>query len=93
MEEFRKKIDRIDAQMLELFLARMRVSEEIASYKKIHNVPVEDKEREAALIKRLCRGLDPEAAYYVKDFFEEIIALSKDVQRSIAEDGETPPRF
>lgn len=93
MEEFRKKIDRIDSQMLELFLARMRTAEEIAQYKKVHGIPVEDKKREEVLIKKKCTGLSADAAYYVRDFFEELIALSKDVQRAIVEDGELPPEF
>ena len=88
MEEFRKKIDKIDAQLLELFLARMRTAEDIAEYKKVHSLPVEDKAREEALIKKKCAGLSPNAAYYVRDFFEELIALSKDAQRAIVEDGE-----
>lgn len=93
MEEYRQRLDTIDAQLLELFLARMRVAEEIAEYKKSAGIPVEDKAREEELIEKKCAGLSVDASYYVKDFFEELIALSKDIQRSIAEDGEEPISF
>lgn len=92
MEKFRERLNIIDGQMLELFLARMRVAEEIGYYKKENGIPVEDKKREEQIIARMCQGADPEAAYYIRDFFEELIALSKDVQRAI-EDGEKPAEF
>ena len=92
MEELRERLNIIDGQILELFLARMRIAKEIGYYKKENGMPVEDKTRENEIITRMCLGADPEAAYYIRDFFEELIALSKDVQRAI-EDGEKPAEF
>ena len=92
MEEFRERLNAIDAQLLELFLARMRVAKDIGYYKKENALPIEDPKREEQIIARMCRGIDPEAAYYVQDYFEELFALSKDIQRAIA-DGEEPAEF
>ena len=45
IEQIREKIDAVDGQMLQLFLERMHLGEEVAAYKKAHNLPVLNKAR------------------------------------------------
>ena len=40
LSEIREKINAVDAQLLELFLQRMDLAEEVAAYKNEHNLPI-----------------------------------------------------
>ena len=52
MEDLRKKLDEIDSQLARLFDERMSVAADIARYKRCRSLPIEDKEREAAILAR-----------------------------------------
>ena len=58
LSEIREKIDAVDDQLLDLFLQRMDLSEEVAAYKNEHHLPILNKERERAILARSPR--DPE---------------------------------
>ena len=53
IEQIREQIDAVDGQMLKLFLERMRLGEEVAAYKKAHNLPVLNKAREREILARV----------------------------------------
>ena len=44
--EIRKNIDRVDSQILSLFLERMELSEQVAEYKREHSLPILNRARE-----------------------------------------------
>ena len=46
LNELRKQIDKVDKQMAELFEERMNLVKKVGEYKKEHNLPILDKERE-----------------------------------------------
>ena len=46
LEEARKIINEVDAQMAELFVKRMRAAEMVFDYKKEFGLPILDKKRE-----------------------------------------------
>ena len=52
LNELRKNIDEIDREIIELFEKRMDVAREIGRYKKQHDLPVFDPEREKKLIEK-----------------------------------------
>ena len=52
LEQARKDVNRIDAEMARLFEERMRAVSRIAAYKKENGLPVRDPVREAAMIAR-----------------------------------------
>ncbi len=75
IEELRKDIDKINAQLVELLAQRMRIAEQIAECKKANAIPVYAPEREKQVIenvKTLARksGLDEKAA---EEIFRKII--------------------
>ena len=45
LNDYRKQLDEIDDQMLELFLKRMELSTGIAAYKKAHYLPILNRQR------------------------------------------------
>ena len=50
LNELRKQIDKVDKQMAKLFEERMDIVKHIGNYKKEHNLPILDKERENTYI-------------------------------------------
>ena len=53
LKDYRKEIDAIDAELIELFARRMDVSAGIAEYKKEHGLPALDAAREREKLRSL----------------------------------------
>lgn len=53
IQELRAQIDRIDEKLVPLFLERMGVSLKVAEYKAENHLPVLDRTRERALLKKV----------------------------------------
>lgn len=77
LSDLRDAIDRVDAQLLPLFIERMHISEQVALYKKERNMPILNRERERALLARLGEraGADYERAVY--HLYQTILELSR----------------
>lgn len=74
----REEIDRLDASLIELIEARLRLAMEAADMKATLSMGLRDVRREAEVTRRASllareRGLDPEI---VRDIFWRLIALS-----------------
>ena len=63
LTEIRKKIDVIDGQMLELFLERMSLAEEIAAYKNEHHIPIVNRGREREILSQVARKAGEQERY------------------------------
>ncbi len=50
LSELRDKIDALDDQLLALFLERMELSQDVAAYKKEHQLPILNKTREREIL-------------------------------------------
>lgn len=77
LEKTREEILKIDEEMAQLFVRRMKYCENVAAYKKAHGLSIRDKARENALIES-CRGkIDDEVieGYYVS-FLQGTIDVS-----------------
>ena len=79
LEEVRDQIDALDSEILDSFLKRMQLSEEIAEFKVEHNMPIEDTTREAQIIENIILHSD-NFANYSTALFRTILELSKDYQ-------------
>ena len=53
LSEIRTKIDAVDDQLLDLFLQRMALSEEVAAYKNEHHLPILNKQREREILAKV----------------------------------------
>jgi len=58
MENLRKEIDRIDDEMLELFIKRMDIVKKIALEKKKDSLSILNQDREKEILKRLTDKID-----------------------------------
>lgn len=84
LDEARKEINRIDAEMAKLFEERMGAAKVIAEYKKENNLPIFDAQREVELTKKnLSYIKDETLKRYYKNFISDMMNVSKAYQRSI----------
>lgn len=65
LSEYRASIDNIDAALVHLLSERFKITQKVGYYKKQHNLPPADKDRESAQVERLralarSAGLDPD---------------------------------
>ncbi len=79
LEEIRPEIDRVDRQLKELFLERMRLVNEVCIYKKEHGLPVKNQDRENNLIAEKLQNLSS-FAEETESFFRNMIEISCDYQ-------------
>ena len=63
LSEIRTKIDAVDDQLLELFLERMALSEEAASYKNKHHLPILNKTREREILAKVTQKAGDKERY------------------------------
>ena len=79
MIEYRKEIDCIDTQIIQLLKEREDVAKKVAVYKKEHNLPIFDAEREKKLLENRASQADDKE--FIHDLFEIIMKRSKKVQQ------------
>lgn len=82
-ENFREHIDRIDKELVKLFVERMQVAAQIAQYKKENNLPVLDKKREREKMASIREMTTDEFKDYSPVLFDMIMDLSKSYQNRL----------
>ena len=63
LSEIRTKIDAVDDRLLELFLERMALSEEVAAYKNEHHLPILNKAREREILAKVTQRAGDKERY------------------------------
>ena len=79
----RAEIDRIDAELCDLFVRRMTVAADIAAYKAKAGKPVLDASREAVVLDRAADRVGDRFAPYARALYKTLMALSRDYQASL----------
>lgn len=84
LEDARKTINEIDAQMAELFVKRMRAAEAVCQHKMEHGLPIYDPKREEEVIERNSALIDDTVLkeYYI-DYLKGLMSLSRTYQNRI----------
>ena len=80
LEEARQDIDKIDNQLKDLFLKRMKVSEAIAEIKAQSGDEIYKPEREKIVIVRLTEVVEPDLVDEYTQFVKKIMEISRDYQ-------------
>lgn len=88
---WRRKIDKIDEEILNFLKKRVEICKSIGEIKREHRIPIRDLKREeeryAYIIKRAAElELDPQKT---KEIYQEIIAICTDVQESFTSQEES----
>ena len=81
LEEARKIINEVDAQMAELFIKRMKAAEMVFEHKKEYGLPILDQKREDAVIEKNSALVEDEVlkSYYI-DHLKHMMSLSRAYQ-------------
>lgn len=83
LNEIRAQIDEINREMLDLFEKRMRLSAQVASYKKEHDLPVFVPAREVAILNSMRQKASPELQDYDVKFFQSLLQISREYQSDL----------
>lgn len=81
LEEARKIINEVDAEMAELFVKRMRAAELVYEHKKEFGLPILDPKREEAVMERNSALVEDEVlkGYYM-DYLKHVMSVSRAYQ-------------
>ena len=81
LEEARKIINEVDAEMAALFVRRMRAAELVYRHKKELGLPILDQERENAVIEKNAQRIEDQQlrGYYI-DYIKNVMAVSRAYQ-------------
>ena len=82
LSEIRTKIDAVDDQLLDLFLQRMELSEEVAAYKNEHKLPILNKTREREILAKVTEK-SGEKERYAYHLFSTLFELARSRQAEL----------
>ena len=82
LSEIRTKIDAVDDQLLDLFLQRTALSEELAAYKNAHNLAILNKAREREILAKVTEK-SGEHERYAYHLFSTLFELARSRQAEL----------
>ena len=82
LSDIRAKIDTVDDQLLNLFLERMRLSEEVAAYKNEHHLPILNKQREREILAKVTEQAGDKERY-AYHLFSTLFELARSRQAEL----------
>jgi monofunctional chorismate mutase len=81
MDEFRKSIDLIDNQLMELLINRLHIVKEIGEYKRKNNLPILDTNREQLIYDKINNKYILEIENnFVKSIYIKLMEETKKIQ-------------
>lgn len=87
LSECRFELDALDTMLVELYLKRLKISEEIGRIKAASGAEIYDKAREDDIIARRTEGLDETKAAAVEALYRTVFDVSRRIQSGISEGG------
>ena len=81
LNELRKEIDDVDAQLVPLFKKRMELSAAVADYKKENNLPIYVPAREREILQQVAEQSGEELSNYGRVLYSMLFELSRSYQR------------
>ena len=82
LKELRVEIDKIDEELVKLFVRRMEISEEVAEYKRENDLPILNKSREREVLD-LAASRSGKYEQYTYQLFNNLMELSKARQQEL----------
>lgn len=86
LENERAAIDQIDDQLTDLFVKRLKLAKEIATQKYQADQSISNRGREAQVIADQVHRVDAEYGSYVKDWYQDIMLITKQYEAHIIKD-------
>ncbi len=88
LKDLRNEIDKIDDELVKLFVRRMEIAAQVAAYKKENNLPVFVPARESEKLVDIGEKAGPEMAGYAKSMYMRLFELSRAHQSKLIENRE-----
>lgn len=79
-ETYRRQIDEIDREIVQLFIRRMDLCARIALYKQQHHLPILDEKREQDKLQKIAGQTPQELKEYSAALYSRLFELSRDYQ-------------
>jgi len=83
LQELRLQIDAVDDELIRLFYRRLDIAAEIAGYKRRHNLPVYDPERERQKLQDLSQKSKEGHEAHISALFSLLFEISRAEQEKI----------
>ena len=80
LTQIREEINRVDDQLVKLFVERMELASQVAAYKKEHNMPIYVPAREREILKKVAEQAGDEFGRYTRLLYANIMDLSRSYQ-------------
>ena len=80
LTQIREEINRVDDQLVKLFVERMELASQVAAYKKEHNMPIYVPAREREILKKVSEIAGDEFGRYTRLLYANIMDLSRSYQ-------------
>lgn len=80
LENLRNEIDQIDNELVELFVKRMQIAEQVADIKKTQNLPIYVPAREREILQKVAGLAGPDMANYTRVLYSMLFELSRSYQ-------------
>ena len=80
LTQIREEINRVDDQLVKLFVERMELAGQVAAYKREHNMPIFVPAREREILKKVAEQAGPEFGSYARLLYANIMDLSRSHQ-------------
>ena len=94
LEQYRREIDRIDGELVKLFLERMAVTGQVGEYKRANGIPVLDASREKQVIAaKTALTDDPARKADLAPPSESTMATPRGQQRPLVREGASDPGY
>ena len=88
LHDLRQEIDKIDDQLVSLFVQRMQVAAAIGTYKKERGLPVLVPGREAEKLADVAQKAGPGMEQYTRKLYEKLFELSRGYQEALSREAE-----
>lgn len=84
LKSLRNNIDKIDDEILELFIRRLRIVEDIYEYKKINGMNIYDKKRENEILQKIDKNMSVNKyKSELESLFKSIMKISSSYQEKL----------
>jgi len=81
LQNLREQIDAIDDQLVHLFVQRMELASQVATYKRENNLPIHVPAREREILQQVAQKAAPEFSNYARVLYSMLFELSRSYQR------------
>ncbi len=93
LNEIRVEIDKLDRELQQLFEQRMQLCREVAQYKKAHNMPVFQADREQLILDRVEKNAAEGLGAASRTLFSNIMSISSQLQQKMLVAAEAAPEI